>query len=221
MCREDISQVATIDREAFPTTWPPINYHHELKNRLAHYIVVLDADKSIEEPRVESASRQGFSRLAARLKRLFDHDRFFGYEVLPPGRESILGFTGFWVMADKAHITNIAVREAYHRQGIGGLLLISIIDLAPALKARSLILEVRASNTAAQSLYRKYGFSQVGLRRGYYREDKEDAVLMSTEDITSAPFQAHLQQLKQTHSSKWGPASTELPDNYLTQPSKR
>lgn len=107
-------------------------------------------------------------------------------------------------MADEAHITNIAVREIHRRQGIGELLLISIIDLATGLNAGKLTLEVRASNIAAQSLYYKYGFTQVGLRRGYYTNNKEDAILMSIEDITSASFQSRLNRLKKAHSQKWG-----------------
>jgi len=111
MRKEDIAQVTEIDREAFPTMWPPANYHHELQNRLAHYIVVYDADKSVEEPEVEPTIEKGFLGLVARLRRLFNHDRFFGNEMSPLVKEYILGFVGFWIMADEAHITNIAVRE--------------------------------------------------------------------------------------------------------------
>ncbi|NIQ75513.1 MAG: hypothetical protein GWN80_08435, partial [Gammaproteobacteria bacterium] len=68
----------------------------------------------------------------------------------------------------------------------------------------------RASNAAALSLYGKYGFTQVGLRRGYYTDDREDAVLMTAENITSASFQARLQQLKQAHSKKWGVALYQI-----------
>jgi len=76
--------------------------------------------------------------------------------------------------------------------------------MAMELNAHTITLEVRASNTAAQSLYQKYGFTQVGLRRGYYSDNKEDGVLMSTENITSAQFQAYLNRLKQAHSKRWG-----------------
>ena len=107
-------------------------------------------------------------------------------------------------MADEAHIINIAVREDHRRQGVGELLLISIIDLATELNASIVTLEVRTSNTAAQSLYRKYGFSQVGIRKGYYTDNREDAILMSTEKIASTPFQAQLNRLKQAHSKRWG-----------------
>lgn len=207
MRREDIAQIAEIDHEAFPTQWPPPNYRRELENRLAHYIVACDEAKKVEESEVEATPVEDFSGLAAKVRRLFNHNRFFrffGYEVPPSGKEYVVGFAGIWIMADEAHITNIAMRELYRRRGVGELLLISIIDQATELNSRFITLEVRASNTAAQSLYHKYGFTQVGLRRGYYTDNGESAVLMTTENITSAVFQAQLQQLKQAHSRKCG-----------------
>ena len=203
MRREDISQVTEIDREAFPTLWPPANYQRELSSPLAHYIVACDEEKRPKEPEVEAVPEKRRSGLVSRMRRLFSYDRLLGNEPLPATREYIAGFAGFWIMADEAHITNIAVRKIHYRMGIGELLLIALIDLATKLNARIITLEVRASNIAAQSLYSKYGFTQVGLRRGYYTDDGEDGILMSTEDITSARFQAHLQQLKQAYSQKW------------------
>jgi len=204
MRKEDIPQVTEIDREAFPTLWPPANYRHELENRLARYIIAGDKEERVEEPEMEATPQKGFRGLVSRLRQLLNHDRFFGNEPSSSGRQYIFGFAGFWIMAGEAHITNIAVREKHRRHGIGELLLISLIDLAKELDARFITLEVRASNTAAQSLYSKYGFTQVGLRRGYYTDNREDGVLMSLEDITSAPIQANLQQLKQAHGQKWG-----------------
>jgi len=207
MRKEDIPQVTEIDHEAFPTLWPPANYRHELENRLARYIVACDEEERVEEPEMEATPQKGFSGLVSKLGQLLNHDRFFANEPSSSGRQYIFGFAGFWIMAGEAHITNIAVREKHRRYGIGELLLISLIDLATELDARLITLEVRASNTAAQSLYSKYGFSRVGLRRGYYTDNREDGVLMSVEDITSAQFQANLQQLKQAHLQKWGIAN--------------
>jgi len=202
MYKEDIAQVTGIDREAFPTQLPPPNYRHELQNQLARYIVACDDTKTVEEPEVKP--EKGLSRLASRIKRWFNPDRSPDNKPSPPSRQYIIGFAGIWVLADEAHITNIAVRQQYQRRGIGELLLISIIDLAKELKASIMTLEVRASNLAAQNLYSKYGFVQVGIRRGYYLDNREDGVLMSTESITSAPFQARLQQLKEALTRKWG-----------------
>ncbi|MFC2014345.1 ribosomal protein S18-alanine N-acetyltransferase, partial [Chloroflexota bacterium] len=203
MGREDIAQITEIDREAFPTLWPPANYRNELKNRLAHYVVACDGERAVEEPDARAVSEKYNSGLISRVRRLFNYERFVGNELPPPTREYIVGFAGLWLMADEAHVTNIAVREIHRCQGIGELMLIDIIDLATKLNACMLTLEVRASNIAAQSLYCKYGFTQVGVRRGYYTHDREDGVLMSTESITSASFQKRLQQLKQAHSEKW------------------
>ncbi len=210
MRREYIAQVTEIDREAFPTLWPPASYERELKNRLAHYIVACDEEERVEEPKVEPSLEKDPSGLASRVRRLFNNNRFFGQELPESGKQYITGFAGFWIMTGEAHLTSIAVRELRRRQGIGELLLISVINLATELNAHIITLEVRVSNTAAQSLYYKYGFTQAGLRHNYYIEDKEDAVIMSTENITSAPFQAHLQRLKQAHSRKWGIALYQI-----------
>ena len=107
-------------------------------------------------------------------------------------------------MAGEAHLTSIAVREQYRCRGIGELLLICVIEKAIALRASMVTLEVRASNVAAQRLYVKYGFTQVGVRHNYYSDNREDGVVMSTTDIASSLFQSSLRQLKQAYFEKWG-----------------
>lgn len=200
MYKEDLIQVTEIDREAFPTQWPPPNYRQELQNKLAHYIVVSDDTKTFAEPEVKP--KNGLSWLASRIKRWLNLNRSPDNDSSPAKKQYIIGFAGIWVLADEAHITNIAVRQPYQRQGIGELLLISTIDLAKEMKASIITLEVRASNLIAQNLYKKYGFTQVGIRRGYYLDNREDGVLMSTEDITSASFQSRLQQLRESVARK-------------------
>ena len=196
MEKADLAQVTEIDREAFPTQWPPPNYRHELKNQLAHYIVAIDETRKMT---VEGAvpPKRGFS-LAAWLtpwkKAGYPRDE----EELRYTRQYIVGFSGIWMMTDEAHITNIAVSEEYRRQGIGELLLIATIDLARELKATRMTLEVRASNTIAQNLYGKYGFDHSGIRRGYYLDNREDAVLMSVDNINSGSFRAHIQRLRES-----------------------
>ncbi|HUT97316.1 MAG TPA: ribosomal protein S18-alanine N-acetyltransferase [Dehalococcoidales bacterium] len=187
MSQEDVPQVSEIDREAFPTLWPPANYQRELKNGLAHYIVACDGR---EEP--EAVPDKGFAGLLARVRRLF------GNGPAPAAGHYIMGFVGLWLLVDEAHITNIAVREKHRRQGIGESLLIAIIELAIELRAKLVTLEVRASNAEAQKLYAKYGFVRVGLRRGYYTDNREDAVLMTIEDVKSS--KARLEQLKRAHA---------------------
>jgi ribosomal-protein-alanine N-acetyltransferase len=124
-------------------------------------------------------------------------------DASPEGtRQYIVGFSGIWLLVDEAHITNIAVRPQYQGRGLGELLLIATIDLARGLKASSMTLEVRASNLVAQNLYSKYGFIQMGIRRGYYLDNHEDAVIMSTESIAAPSFQAQLEQLREALAKK-------------------
>ena len=204
MHRGDVAQVTEIDRHAFPTMLPPVNYRHELQNRIAHHIVACDNNRTVEVEEVPPVPEKGFSELTARVRRIFNHNRFFGSDEFAATKEYIIGFASFWVVVGECHLTSIAVREEYHVQGVGEMLLISVIDKATELNAKMVTLEVRASNLGAQSLYRKYNFVQVGLRRGYYTDNREDGVLMTAEHIDSVSFQTRHRQLKQTHARKWG-----------------
>jgi ribosomal-protein-alanine N-acetyltransferase len=94
---------------------------------------------------------------------------------------SIVGMIGFWMMVGEAHIITIAVRRDRRRKGIADLLLTSALELAKSLEAFAMTLEVRKSNMEAQSLYAKYGFTERGVRKNYYDEIKEDAVIMTRE----------------------------------------
>ena len=173
----DITAVMEIEHDSFPTPWSARAYRHELlDNDLSRYFVV--RQRRMESPRLDLLSRIRYS---------------LGAGTRPP----ILGYGGFWMMAGEAHISTIAVQPDWRRLGIGELLLVAMLDRATELEADMATLEVRVSNVTAQNLYRKYGFRQVGLRRRYYRDSDEDALIMSTERLTSASFQSHFQQLKQ------------------------
>jgi [ribosomal protein S18]-alanine N-acetyltransferase len=91
----------------------------------------------------------------------------------------VIGFVGVWIVVGEGSITNIAVHPDYRKQGIGAKLLDSLINLCNDLNCSLINLEVRSSNYAAQNLYKKYGFVVDGLRKGYYENNKEDAILMT------------------------------------------
>jgi len=200
MVKEDLTQVSAIDREVFPTQWPPPNYRQELHNRLAHYIVVYDTAKTFDDPVVSSKKNRNhfLSCLLPWLRR--DHEENENSIVF--SRQYVIGFSGIWLIAGEAHITNIAVREQYQRQGVGELLLVSTVDLSREQRAETMTLEVRESNTIAQNLYSKYGFKQTGVRRGYYLDNRENAIIMSTESINSEAFLAQLQRLRESLAKK-------------------
>lgn len=94
----------------------------------------------------------------------------------------IAGFIGFWMLVDEAHISTVAVHPDLRGQGIGGVLLEDAIRQAIGLQASLVTLEVRASNQAAIQLYRKHGFEAVGRRVRYYKDNQEDAILMTLKD---------------------------------------
>jgi ribosomal-protein-alanine N-acetyltransferase len=194
MEKDDLPQVNEIDREAFPTQWPPPNYHHELQNRVARYIVLCDDAR--QAPVAPGAPPRG--RLARLLRRLPWRQASASASAAPrAARPFIIGFSGIWIMAGEAHITNIAVRRQYQGRGLGEMLLIATIDLAASLNASFLTLEVRVSNLVARKLYEKYAFTETGQRRGYYLDNHEDAVIMSTEPLASTGFQENLRKLKE------------------------
>ncbi len=197
----DIVLAVRLEREAFPTQWPATSFRHELQNKLAHYLVVCDGLWEEREPPLveplppeERAARSG--GLATRIKRLFGRGMPDPAEGPSAVVQPILGMVGYWLMFDEAHITTIAVWEHLRRRGLGELLLISTFELAMEQKAKLVTLEVRASNTDAQALYEKYGFTNMGTRRAYYTDNKEDAFIMTTDDLSTEPFQRQYRHLK-------------------------
>ncbi|MCO7175500.1 ribosomal protein S18-alanine N-acetyltransferase [Sporolactobacillus kofuensis] len=90
----------------------------------------------------------------------------------------IIGYCGVWVIVDEAHITNLAVLSGYRGFKVGETLLRQVILYAVSQRAHSISLEVRVSNTIAQNLYRKLGFRDGGIRKNYYSNNGEDALVM-------------------------------------------
>ncbi len=193
----DIHQVAEIDREAFSEEQlfrSYASYHREIHNPLARYIVACAGEEhGLNTNKQIMPEPPWYKRLLSRNHHNVQHTTSAQY---------ILGFAGFWIMPDEAHITALGVRSNHRRSGMGERLLISLIDLATQLSIKTITLEVRVSNKSAQSLYQKYGFQTVGRRPRYYSNNSEDAVLMSTNTITSASFQTHFQELKEAHRQK-------------------
>ena len=113
-------------------------------------------------------------------------------------RESgrIVGYAGLWLMVDEAHIATFAVHPDHRRRQIGERMLVRLFEMAAALNDEWLTLEVRASNLAAQKLYEKYGFRRAGVRRRYYSDNNEDALIMWTERLRDRAVRDRLAKLK-------------------------
>ena len=108
----------------------------------------------------------------------------------------VVAYAGIWLMVDEAHVTTFAVDPAYRRRGVGERLLLAMLDLAIDKGAREATLEVRLSNTAARSLYEKYGFRPVGIRPNYYSDDNEDALIMTTDALDDRRMRSRLAELR-------------------------
>lgn len=103
---------------------------------------------------------------------------FLAVYLVAENEEGIAGYGGLWFILDEAHITNVAVKAAARRQGIGRRLVEALIEKAAERDIQKLTLEVRESNREAIALYEKTGFAVEGRRPGYYQDNKEDALIM-------------------------------------------
>lgn len=98
--------------------------------------------------------------------------------VLEHRDEGVIGYAVLWCIMDQGELANVAVSPRYRGRGLGTFLLSSVLDIARSRGIETLFLEVRVSNERALELYERLGFSDVGLRRGYYDDPKEDARIM-------------------------------------------
>ena len=104
------------------------------------------------------------------------------YLVITEGAQ-VLGYAGMWLIMDEAHITNVAIRHDKRGAGLGEKLMRALVQLAADSGMNWMTLEVRASNLPAQNLYKKLGFINVGRRKNYYEDNREDAILMALEHL--------------------------------------
>jgi ribosomal-protein-alanine N-acetyltransferase len=122
-------------------------------------------------------------------------NRLASYVVARAG-EIVVGFAGLWVMVDEAHVTTFAVDPGWRRRGVGEQLLLALLDIAVARRAREATLEVRLSNVPARRLYEKYGFRPVGIRPRYYSDNGEDALIMTTDPLDSGGMRDRVAALR-------------------------
>lgn len=106
-----------------------------------------------------------------------DGNKFARYVVAELDGKPV-GYGGMWMILDEAHITNIAIHPNHRGRGYGCKLVEALIDIALEEGVGRMTLEVRRSNVVAQNLYKKYGFVHQGVRRRYYQDNNEDAIIM-------------------------------------------
>ena len=216
MDESDIPEVSKVERHCFSNPWPQSAYRRELRNKSQNRYVVLrlgpgTADEWMQQP--ERTNGRSF-RLRLPLPQL---GRRAGNDL---DEGSIIGFSGFWILFDEAHITTIGVDPRFRRRHLGELLLLDVVEAARRQGARYLSLEVRKSNGGAIQLYEKYGFSIRGVRPNYYTDDGEDALVMWSGDIRTPAFREQLQRLRGGLEAEFGDAVglPESADAVLFQP---
>jgi ribosomal-protein-alanine N-acetyltransferase len=214
---EHIQAVSAIEKQSFPQPWPQNAYRREiLENRMAHYIVArrlasdTGADQSTEAPANADKAQPNQGDLIGRLRGLLRPQDPPRSPQLEEELRSIVGYAGIWVMTDEAHVTTIASAPAMRGRGVGELLLVALIRRSIEVGARWMTLEVRASNSVAQSLYRKYTFKEMGVRRRYYSDNGEDALVMWTDALDSDSFLAALEENEHKLAERLGSAEVRL-----------
>ena len=102
----------------------------------------------------------------------------FARYVIAIFKDKVIGYAGMWLIAGEGQITNIATHPDYRGLGVASSMLESLLSICKEENILNITLEVRSSNYKALSLYNKYGFVQEGLRKGYYADNNEDAIIM-------------------------------------------
>ncbi len=202
---QDVPQATEIERDAFPTLFPPTSFQRELKHRIANYVVawrLADPEPGSSAPtqRLHEDAPISVGRLLEGARALWSKRR----SSWEPGQNYIVGFIGTWYLTDEAHIVSVGVRSELRGFGIGELLLIGAVEHAMERGADVLTLEVRVSNQLAQNLYEKYGFTTKGLRKAYYTDNREDAYIMTTDSIRDPSFVEAFAELVELHAVRWG-----------------
>ncbi|MGD0123269.1 MAG: ribosomal protein S18-alanine N-acetyltransferase [Candidatus Limnocylindrales bacterium] len=159
--------------------------------------VTVELMKVDDLPEVQVIERESFTTPwpPHAYRQELENNRLAQYIVARCG-DTIVGFAGIWLLVDEAHVTTVATRRSWRRQGIGDRLLLALLDLARTRGAHEATLEVRPSNISARRLYEKYGFKVVGVRPRYYSDDNEDALIMTTESLDGRHMRDRVAQLR-------------------------
>ena len=219
MEERDFAQALEVEKDAFPEQFPPTSFGRELRNGMARYLVLSrsgdpahpgqsaaglpplpDADAE-SAPGNSNGADSAFGRLMSGARRMVWRRRNPSWT---PGTELIVGYVGVWYITDEAHVVAVAVRSEYRGLGLGEALLIAAMEQAVEREASVVTLEVRVSNHVAQNLYTKHGFTKRGVRKGYYSDNREDALIMTSENLSDGSCRAQLQRLESNHAKRWG-----------------
>lgn len=206
---EDISQVIEIEHEAFSPGWVGTQFRRELNSRRCRFLVayLIGDDAALEGSEVSEADAPADSSMWGRMVRSVK-SAFGGSGSGESDR--VAGYVGIWFQGDQAHITEVAVRGSLRGRGIGELLIIGTVRAAYEQGLEEVTLEARVSNFIAQRLYDKYGFNEVGIRKNYYADNREDAVIMTTDRIYTSAYREKFNALQERFFERYGEVQIEI-----------
>ncbi|NEP90706.1 MAG: ribosomal protein S18-alanine N-acetyltransferase [Okeania sp. SIO2C2] len=175
MSPKHISSVVELDRLCFGGLWNFQGYQQELESPNSDLLILVISQMN-EEMKREVTFKSSNSK-----SELINH-------------QSIIGIGCLWAILEEAHITILGIHPHYQRLGLGQLLLYSLMRSAWDRELERATLEVAASNTSALSLYHKFGFQDVGRRRGYYQQTGEDALILWRGHLDDPEYEQTLSQ---------------------------
>jgi len=165
---EDIDAMTELDATCFSAPWSRASFEAELTtNQLAWYLV---AEEMV--PTYENLETELNGELNGATDGIFESEKDEAQVGL------LIGYAGLWAIEDEGHITNVAVHPDYRRMHLGSILVDMLIAQTRLEGLKRFTLEVRVSNQAAIALYEKFGFVSAGIRKGYYEDNNEDAMIM-------------------------------------------
>ena len=212
MSRRDLNQVALMQSEMIPgSTVDKVLFSltNELTNKSYLYLVICKGtsyNNHLYETETYSRPKMFSKLLKVRLglafiqKFMWNISRLFDKNH---ASNEILGFVGLWFGYNEVHINSIYVKDLIRRTGLGELLQIAAMNVAINSGSDRLTLEVRISNVAAQSLYQKYGLIQEGLRHKYYRDNNEDALIMTNSVIQTSQYENYFKACIRQYELRW------------------
>jgi len=213
---EDIDQVIAIEKEAFSPLWVSSSFKRDINNKRANYLVAcFDEDVPPEEILAEIDADQSGQEEEPQPPKLWSRVLGkFGFSSTDEPEEGggafdVAGYVSVWYQGDEAHITEIAVKETLRGRGVGELLLIGSLKAAIEYGSKVMTLEARVSNFIAHRLYQKYSFKSVGIRKAYYSDNREDAVIMTTVPIDTPEYDTLFTSLQCTYQIRWGRMSID------------
>ena len=147
-------------------------------------------------PRVMEIERECFATPWHESAYLTELSNRSAYYIVASVDEQIIGYAGMWIIMDESHITTIGVARDFRGIKAGEQLLVGLLEEAMRRGARRSTLEVRQSNMVAQNLYRKYGFINAAIRRGYYTDNHENAIIMWIDNMLSTSYITKFKDLR-------------------------